>query len=419
MRILAPWRRANAHPTTLSPLQYQATGVGTLTLSFEAFGNLLRQPARTLLCALGTVVAVGALVTLEGLGATTNGAVTASFNELRATTVEFQGGISNDLLINAQGVSRLQGLRGVTSAGLLWDIDQQAPIPVSRTPPAGSDVQSGTDLSFTAVSPSALTAIGAKVTSGRLYDYGADQHHQMVALLGTAAAQQLGINSTFGAPAIFVGHSALTVVGIIGSTQQEGQLLLGVVVPPYVAGVIGGASNIREVIARTRPGAAQMIGREGPYALSPYSPSLISAEVPPDPSTLRAQVASSLSTLLAALGIAGLAIGLASIITITTLSVTQRRSEIGLRRSVGYQRRDIAKLIVIEATGVGALGGITGACAGVLTVSLVATTRSWIPIVTPQSIVVALLAGVAMGMVAGCYPAMRAMRVTPMAALRS
>ena len=57
----------------------------------EAATSIVRQPVRTLLCALGTVVAVGAFTTTNGLTESASNAVSASFNELRATTVEFQG----------------------------------------------------------------------------------------------------------------------------------------------------------------------------------------------------------------------------------------------------------------------------------------------------------------------------------------
>lgn len=386
----------------------------------EALTNLVRRPLRTMLCALGTMIAVAAFVAIDGLTDTARGAVSSSFNALRATTVEFQGGTSVNPILTQQGVTRLDRLNGVRSAGLLWDIDQQQPLAVRRSPPT-EPTTSGTSasLSFTAASPSALTAIGAKLQNGRLYDNGANTHHQMVALLGDAAAEQLGITSTIGNPAIFVGHSALTVIGIIGSAQQEGQVLLGVVVPQYVASVIAGPTDQRRVIARTTPGAAQLIGRQGPYALDPYAPASIDAEVPPNPSTLRASIESSLSTLLSVLGLAGLMIGFVSIGTVTMLSVTQRRSEIGLRRALGYRRSDIFWLILAESAGVGILGGILGTSLGVLAVSIVAAARGWTPVLATQLIVLAPALGIAVGIVAGSYPALRATNVTPVSALRS
>ena len=379
----------------------------------EAVTSIVRQPVRTLLCALGTVVAVGAFTTTNGLTESASNAVSASFNELRATTVEFQGPST----LSDADVAQLARLRGVTRAGLVWDVDQQQPLPVVVGPTTSGPSQ--TQLSVTAMSPSALAAVGSVLSSGRFYDTGADLRHQMVALLGSGAAAQLGISSALGDPAINVSGVVLTVVGIVSSSQQESQALLGVIVPPYVAGVITGNHDPRRVIARTVPGAAQLIGREGPAELDPYQPGLVTAEVPPNPNALRSQVQASLSTLLRVLSLAGLGIGFLVIAAVTIMSVAQRRSEIGLRRAVGYGRLEIARLIVLEAAGVGMLGGILGASIGVLATAEIASNDHWTPVMNTTLVLAAPFLGVAVGILAGSYPALRAARITPMAALRS
>ena len=269
------------------------------------------------------------------------------------------------------------------------------------------------------MSPSALTTVKAMLSSGRFYDTGADLHHQMVALLGSGAASQLGISSSLGNPAINVSGIALTVVGIVSSSQQESQALLGVIVPPYVAEVIAGHQDQRRVIARTAPGAAQLIGHQGPAELDPYQPGQVTAEVPPNPSSLRFQVQASLSTLLRVLSLAGLGIGFLAIAAVTIMSVAQRRSEIGLRRAVGYSRLEVARLIVLEAAGVGMLGGILGTSIGVLATSAIASNDHWTPVMNTSLVLAAPFLGVAVGVLAGSYPAIRAARITPMAALRT
>jgi putative ABC transport system permease protein len=379
----------------------------------EAVTSIVRQPTRTLLCALGTVIAVGAFTTTNGLTESASNAVSASFNELRATTVEFQGPST----LSETDVARFERLHGVTSAGLVWDVFQQQPLPVAVGPSSSGPSQ--TQLPITAMSPSALPAIGAALSSGRFYDTGADLHHQMVALLGSGAASQLGISSSLGNPAINVFGVVLTVVGIVSTSQQESQALLGVIVPPYAAGVIAGDRDPRRVIARTLPGAAQLIGRQGPAELDPYQPSQVTAEVPPNPTTQRAQVQASLSTLLHVLSLAGLGIGFLTIAAITIMSVAQRRSEIGLRRAVGYRRFEIARLIVLEAAGVGMLGGILGTSIGVLATAAIASNNHWTPVMNTTLVLAAPFLGVAVGVLAGSYPAIRAARITPMAALRA
>src|ERR1700761_3612078 len=117
--------------------------------------SIVRHPGRSLLCAIGTVVAVGAFTATNGLTESASNAVSASFNELRATTVEFQGPSS----LSEADAARLATLHGVTHAGLVWDVDQQQPLSVSVG--ASSNQPSQTRLSVTAMSPSALAAIGA------------------------------------------------------------------------------------------------------------------------------------------------------------------------------------------------------------------------------------------------------------------
>lgn len=387
------------------------------SLASEAITSLSRHPLRTVSSAAATAIAVCAFVAVNGVTSSAQNAVSRTFNALAATTVEFQGGTSVHPVLTEAGVARLSRLHGVISAGLLWDLDQQQPFTVSRTPESDSDQVAS--LSVTAASASALRAIGAKVSVGRLYDRGADRLHQMVVLLGADAAQQLGITSTIGQPAIFVGHTALTVEGIIRSTNQQSQVLLGIVIPPYVASVIGPKTDTRRVIVRTRLGAAQEIGQEGPDALAPYEKSAITADIPPDPTTLKASVQRSLTSLLDALEVVGLAVGIISIATITLLAVTQRRIEIGLRRAVGYHRWDIALLILFETGGVGVIGASLGASFGVLVVSAFAASHGWAPVIDPASIAASPLLGVGIGLAAGAIPAGAAAKITPMAALRS
>ena len=401
-------------------------GVTIIDLVRDALTSVGRSPVRSLLCTLGTIVAVAAIVTTNGLGESARGAVAASFNVLRANTVYFSA--SGQILTEA-GVSRLAHLHGVAAAGLMWDLDGGQPLNVATSPEGlaalavsggeGTQAPGAAQLSFTVSTPEALRAIDAKVGNGRLFDAGADSQHRMVALLGATAASQLGIVSVVGQPAIFVGHSALTVIGIVNSAPQDSATILNVIVSPYVASVIGMPSASREVIVRTRSGAAQLIGRQGPYALAPYSASDISSEVPPDPSTLRQNVEASLSTVLSLLAVVGIAIGLLAIMSVTTLSVVQRRSEIGLRRAIGYFRSDIARLILAETVCIGTIGGLVGAAIGVFITSVVASANQWIPVLSLDTVVAAPLLGVAIGLFAGIYPAARAMKVTPLRALRS
>ena len=391
--------------------------LGLVSTMHDAATGVSRYLGRTLLCALGTAIAVVAFVVTNGLSQSANNSVLSSFNALNATTVLFQGGTSQQPVLTESGVQRLLKVKGVNAAGLVWQVAQEEPYTVYRQP--DQTAQTGLSLSLTAASPTAFKAIGATITVGRAYDYSADRYHQMVAMLGYEAAQTLGITSTRGAPAIFINGIALTVTGIIGSAQQDGEVLANVVVPPYVASVLSAGTDERTVVVTTRPGAAQLVGAEGPYALDPYQPGRITAEIPPSPSTLRAQVAKSLSELLRLLELAGIIVGVVSIAAITMLAVNQRHTEIGLLRALGYRRLDVARLIALEATAIGLIGGFIGTAIGVILFIVAADSQHWVPVIPPGIIAVAPLLGLATGALAGVAPALIATRITPIAALRS
>jgi len=174
----------------------------------------------------------------------------------------------------------------------------------------------------------------------------------------------------------------------------------------------------RQIIVRTVPGAAQLIGRQGPYAIDPLHPGAIAASVPEDPSALRQSVNSSLTSLLLAIALIALGVGVIAIANTTLLSVLQRRAEIGLRRSVGAAPRHIAVMVVCEAVLTGAIGGLMGTSVGVLIISAVCASRGWSPVLDLRLLLAAPAVGALAGLLAGLYPAWRASRVSPISALQ-
>ena len=388
----------------------------------EALLAVTRAPLRTVLTSMGTVLAVGTAIATIGLSNSAAGAVSGTFDALRATIVTFS---DNSRYLSPPDLTDrverpLDRLNGVVHAGLIWELGGGGRLyQVGRTAPQPGQPQIG--LPVTAASAGGLSTIGATVSAGRLYDAGMDHRGDQVALLGATAARQLGITGVGEAPVIFIGPQPFTVVGIVKRAPLDPGVLLGVIVPPGVADVIAGrfgANTNRQVMVRTDPGAAQLIGRQGPYAIDPLHPGRIAASVPEDPSALRQSVSSSLTSLLLAVALIALGVGVIAIANTTLLSVIQRRAEIGLRRSVGAAPRHIAVMVVSEAVLTGAIGGLIGTSAGVLIVSAVCAGHGWSPVIDPELLLIAPAAGAVAGLLAGLYPAWRASRVSPISALQ-
>jgi len=113
-----------------------------------------------------------------------------------------------------------------------------------------------------------------------------------------------------------------------------------------------------------------------------------------------------------------LVVGGIVIMNIMLMAVAERTREIGIRKSLGARRRDILSQFLVEATTLAVVGAAGGVGIGIALASIVAATTPLPAAVAPWSILVGVVLGAGVGIVAGVYPATRAARLDPIAALR-
>ena len=106
------------------------------------------------------------------------------------------------------------------------------------------------------------------------------------------------------------------------------------------------------------------------------------------------------------------------IMNIMLVTVTERTREIGVRKTVGARKKDIFTQFLIEALIISTLGGVLGIAIAIGVGAVVARVSPLHPIVTPGVIGLAFCVCLAVGVVFGTVPAMRAARLEPIAALR-
>jgi putative ABC transport system permease protein len=161
------------------------------------------------------------------------------------------------------------------------------------------------------------------------------------------------------------------------------------------------ANAIRDEVRRSMPGFA----------------AVTSGELVQQNAIVRIAKAMSAATIL----IAGL-VGALGVLNTMLMSVSERTQEIGVLLALGWRRRAVTLLILMESIVVSAAGGVAGialAVLGVWALEHMALLRSKIEgIFTPGLILSAIGLSIAFGVVGGLYPAIRAARMSPSAALR-
>jgi putative ABC transport system permease protein len=113
-----------------------------------------------------------------------------------------------------------------------------------------------------------------------------------------------------------------------------------------------------------------------------------------------------------------LLVGGIGIMNIVLATVMERTREIGVRRATGARRNDIVRQFLTESVLISVGGGMLGIAFGYFLSWLIARTAEWKTIVTPSSIFIAFGVSVAVGMIFGIYPAVKASRIDPIEALR-
>jgi putative ABC transport system permease protein len=394
-------------------------GISGRDLVGQALDGVMLRPARSALTAFGTVLGVGAIVTIVGLTGTAAAQVSQAFDALRATTVTAtisSGGPGSSNEIGPQDARRAAAVNGVNAVALMWT--PRTPIQATSSLLARS---SPLNTTIVAATPDYLSATEGAIGSGRSFDEFAEVNSLQVAIVGSGLLSQLPLPSLSARPAIFLNGRAFTIAGVLTSAPRRPDLLFSVIVPAATAQRIWGAPRTEDqpqLLVKTDLGAAIQVARELPFAVRTNQPDLVQVAPPPDPQSLRQVVDSNLRGLLLALGFVALLIGAFGIANTTLVAVMERREEIGLRRVLGATRASIAGQFLVESTATGFVGGIVGSAVGLLGVIMVCVARQWTPVLDPLVLVVAPALGAIVGLLAGLYPALRASAIEPVEALR-
>jgi putative ABC transport system permease protein len=304
---------------------------------------------------------------------------------------------------------------GVTHVAPTAQLDTQSVFRTDKIPAFQTN-----GLAVRACDASLPSTLGAHVHQGTFLSQATASFPTTV--LGHQAATALGIDHLDPAQPtrIGIGGHWFTVVGILDPLQLAPEIdrsaLVGFPVAEHLLGYDGHPSRIyvRAVTDQTVAVAALLAP-----STDPDNPQQVDVSRPSDALTARLKVANASTGLFLGLGAVALLVGGIGIANVMVIGVLERRGEIGLRRALGATRAHVAAQFLVESLLLSALGGLLGVLLGIsLTVGL-SWQRHWTVLVPRVAVAGGLGTALAIGAVAGLYPAMRAARLSPTDALRT
>jgi putative ABC transport system permease protein len=367
-----------------------------LSFTLLVLRNLVRQRVRTLLTVLG--ISIG-ITTVVALGAITSG--------LKGTMGELVQGGGADFMVAQAGASDLT-FSAVT--------DREARLIAARPDVARAtgvlmevaDVGANPYFLVFGYEPAALRGEGLWLLAGRLVA-GDDE-----ALLGSEAAHKLG--ARVGDEVVLDRHP----FRVVGVYRGEDKL--------HDGGAIAPLATVRRIARKHDVVTAVFV-----VAKRGTSPEAVAAGIERDLPNLAAiqgvddyaevdQGVQLLDALTLAISLLAVGIGAIGVMNTMIMSVFERTREIGVLRAIGWRGSRIVRLIVSESLVLCAVAAVVGIALGVCAsraVLLVPAVSSLLDPGYPAALFArALLVGAAVALVGAVYPAIRAVRLKPLEALR-
>ncbi|HWQ12271.1 MAG TPA: ABC transporter permease [Roseiflexaceae bacterium] len=404
-----------------------------------AFASLAANKLRAALTMLGIIIGVGAVITLLALGGAIQDLVTRELQGLGSNLIFLFAGTNSPeqnrrvppRLTNEDVAALADPLNVPAAAAVAAQLTRSALLV------AGGASYDGRVAGVTANYPQVRSA---QVAEGLFFDQGAVDARSRVAVLGADVREALFPGEDPLGRRIRINDVSFEVIGVM---ERKG----GNFGPSEDNQVYVPLSTAQLRLFPSRPGAQRTRVDVSVVYVQAVDERSIDAAIEQVTETLRRRsnltfqdnnftivtqedlvasfgtITGALTAFLGAIAAISLLVGGIGIMNIMLVSVTERTREIGLRKAVGARRRDIRMQFLVEALVLSLTGGVLGIALG-FALSAVGTLllRGFAPgaeaRVQPGAVLLATATSLAVGLVFGLYPALRASRLNPIDALR-
>ncbi|MSP12418.1 MAG: FtsX-like permease family protein [Chloroflexi bacterium] len=395
-----------------------------------ALTAIVANKLRSALTMLGIIIGVGAVIALMSIGRGAQASITDQISSIGTNLVFVRPGA-----VNQGGVRTAQG----AAATLTYD-DALALQNVSNIAAVAPEFGTGGQVIYqgqnvntriTGVTPEYLDVRNYVLADGENITQSQLQGRSTVAILGANIATTLFGDAPPIGQSIRVNNVPFRVIGVLvakggnGIGSQDDLILVPLTTAltrlsrggQFRGATVVSSINVQVADAASIDPAIQEISdilRQRHHVLYEDDFSVSSQR---DALTTLTQVTGVLTAFLGGIAAISLIVGGIGIMNIMLVSVTERTREIGLRKALGAKRQDLLTQFLTEATILSLAGGLIGIAIGI-GVSRLIQNFNFNTVVGLDSVILATLFSIAVGLFFGIYPASRAASLNPIEALR-
>ncbi|OGO70323.1 MAG: hypothetical protein A2Z49_00060 [Chloroflexi bacterium RBG_19FT_COMBO_56_12] len=406
-------------------------------LFIEALESLNANKMRSMLTVLGIVIGVAAVIAMISIGRGAQASIASRIESMGTNLVYISPGSTSEG--GVQTVAGSAGTLTLDDAEALADLPNVVAVSSQTSNFAQVVYQSqNTRTRLMGVTPDYETVGSLTLEDGVFISADDQKARSLVVVLGSSVADDL-----FGGTGGVVGQKVrlngqpYEVIGVLASKggtgfmNQDDQVFIPLSTALYrlVGGFrFRGSSVISQITVKaSSPDVVDQVVNDVTLLMRERHGTIEGADdftVTSQEATIDAatQVADTMTIFLGGIAGISLAVGGIGIMNIMLTTVTERTHEIGLRKAVGAKRRDILLQFLVESVVLSLAGGLIGAAFGWGTARLMGQIEfsgsTITPVVGLDSVLLATLFSMAVGLFFGIYPATRASRLQPVEALR-
>lgn len=404
-----------------------------------SYKNLLAAKLRSFLTILGIIIGVASVIIIMAIGQSAQALILDQVSGIGSNLIAVTPGASDEkgppaaalgVIVTTLKYSDLEALRSPQNVPEISDAAGY----VMGSEKASFEGESIT-ASFTGITSGYTNVENTQIGEGRFISKEEETNMARVAVVGKNIVRDLFLDTDPIGKTFRLKDQNFTVIGVFKEKGSAGfgtssvddsifiplitaqKLLLGIDHIAFIRAKVKSPDLVQYALANTK-----MTLRERHNIKDPIDDDFSVRDQAQALETITG-ITDVLRYFLLAIGTISLIVGGVGIMNTMLIVVNQRIREVGLRKAVGARTSDILKQFLIESSAISLAGGIIGIVFGI-SISFIAAVIMqklgyvWPLLVSWQSIVVATLVSILIGVTFGLYPARKASRISPMEALR-